>query len=156
MFNKYQHPKSGVSVLGMLLVNGATLCAEDVYDSTSGKWEPCPIPGIVLGNTQTLWVRPRDLTLDERNLLKYLAKQPKGSFDCIAKKPSDIRQFMVVPGPNYNWDSRINTPEVLHPECIQPLQDIGFLAKDPHSHGHGVEFYVLTDVGRAAAMKIAA
>jgi hypothetical protein len=91
MLIEHQHPKSGIPVFGMRLAHGAVLCAEDVYDSTSG-WEPCPAPGLVLGNTPTVWVRPRNLTQDEQDLLGYLASRPKGCFDCIAKNPSDARQ----------------------------------------------------------------
>ena len=45
-------------VYGYLLQSGDELEATDVYDSTNGKWESCPCPGLVIGKgISTRWVR---------------------------------------------------------------------------------------------------
>ena len=49
----------GRTIYGQRLVVGDTLQVTDVYDSTSGEWQPCPCPGVPLtatGDTVT-WVR---------------------------------------------------------------------------------------------------
>jgi len=45
-------------IYGIRLKAGTILEATDVYASTSGKWELCPCPGLILGMTHTIWVRP--------------------------------------------------------------------------------------------------
>lgn len=46
-------------VSGYLLEPGDVLEATDLYDSTSGVWEPCPCPGLALGDgTGAVWIRP--------------------------------------------------------------------------------------------------
>ena len=46
------------AVVGFRLQSGDMLEPNDVYNSTTGKWERCPHPGIILGETETVWVRP--------------------------------------------------------------------------------------------------
>ncbi len=47
------------SVHGCQLEPGDVLEASDVYDSTSGNWEPCPVPGFTLQpGLEVIWVRP--------------------------------------------------------------------------------------------------
>jgi hypothetical protein len=39
---------------------GTVLERTDLYLSTTGSWEPCPCPGVTLGEGNTTqWVRPR-------------------------------------------------------------------------------------------------
>jgi hypothetical protein len=46
-------------VYGYLLEEGDTLEATDVYDSSNGKWENCPCPGLIIGKgLSTKWIRP--------------------------------------------------------------------------------------------------
>lgn len=55
------HAPAGMpaGVFGRQLEEGDVLQATDVYDSTSGAWEPCPVPGLKLGEgIATTWVRP--------------------------------------------------------------------------------------------------
>lgn len=53
------HPRSGHYVFGEKLPAGTVLEATDLYDSSSGRWEPCPCPGLVLQEgVATTWVRP--------------------------------------------------------------------------------------------------
>lgn len=55
----YEHPMSGLGVFGERLKPGDTIAPDDVYDSTNGKWEKAPYPGLVLQKgTTTIWVRP--------------------------------------------------------------------------------------------------
>ena len=61
----YVHPNHGpmgagkTHVYGWKIEPGETLEATDVYSSSSGYWEACPCPGLVLqeGNA-VVWVRP--------------------------------------------------------------------------------------------------
>ncbi len=56
---KITHPKSNEVIEGTQLGYGDVLSENDVYDSSSGKWEKCPCPGLVLQNgTAAIWVRP--------------------------------------------------------------------------------------------------
>lgn len=47
---------------GRRLTPGEIIQANDVYDSTSGKWEKSPCPGLILQKGQegyeVIWVRP--------------------------------------------------------------------------------------------------
>jgi len=56
----HNHPMTGVPVFGTLIESGTRLEENDVYDSTNGKWEECPCPGIILqtDGTHVIWVRP--------------------------------------------------------------------------------------------------
>lgn len=46
-------------MIGNLLEAGDVLRPTDVYESTSGDWEPCPCPGLPIGEgVATRWVRP--------------------------------------------------------------------------------------------------
>ena len=62
--NKYAVRERPHGVLGRRLRSGEVLLATDVYESTSGRWEPCPCPGIRLllpqgeNSSAVLWVRP--------------------------------------------------------------------------------------------------
>lgn len=58
-FQTYGAWPGSQSVHGCQLEPGDVVEATDVYDSTSGNWEPCPVPGSTLqpGLTVT-WVRP--------------------------------------------------------------------------------------------------
>ena len=63
---KYHHNKRSLEltgrshvVFGHRLEAGDVIQPDDVYDSTSGKWEKPPISGIPLGEgNATVWVRP--------------------------------------------------------------------------------------------------
>ena len=37
---------------------GTTLEPTDLYASTTGKWELCPCPGIIMNSPDVIWVRP--------------------------------------------------------------------------------------------------
>ena len=46
-------------VFGRRLVPGDVIQKDDVYESTTGKWEKAPCPGVVLeAGVETVWVRP--------------------------------------------------------------------------------------------------
>jgi hypothetical protein len=53
------HPRSGTEITGYRLQPGDTIRSTDVYDSTNGRWDAAPCPGLTLGEgTATVWVRP--------------------------------------------------------------------------------------------------
>ena len=55
----HAHPESGVTIRGIKLRSGDILSPTDVFSSMSGKWSPCPCPGIILTEEVTVtWVRP--------------------------------------------------------------------------------------------------
>lgn len=150
------HTQTGIPLLGMLLVAGAQLRSSDHYDSTSGKWEPCPTPGVVLSeNASAIWVRPNELTDDERRLLMALSSQCKGRFDCIAKVPRHAKGFVLIPTPDYNWDRRIENP-LIEGEHIQSLLDVGYLERRQNDKNPDdeTEFFVLTSLGWDAALAL--
>lgn len=46
-------------VYGYLLEEGDVLTENDVYDSSNGHWEKCPVPGLPIGaGGSACWVRP--------------------------------------------------------------------------------------------------
>ena len=53
-----KHPLTDVPLEGALLERGDVLQPGDMYDSTTGEWEECSTPGVIIGDTVTLWVRP--------------------------------------------------------------------------------------------------
>ena len=53
-----KHPESGALILGERLPVGTRLLDTDYYDSTTGKWAPCPCPGLVIQEgCDVIWVR---------------------------------------------------------------------------------------------------
>lgn len=55
----HKHSRSDLAVFGELLKPGDTIAADDMYDSSNGKWESAPCPGLVLQKgTAAIWVRP--------------------------------------------------------------------------------------------------
>ena len=140
---QHTHPTSGVLIDGTMLVAGAILREDDKYNSADGAWRKCPCPGIVLGRTNTIWVRPSGLSLNAQYLLAYLSQRESGLYSYVTKRAADCRGWVVVPGPNFNWDPRVQTPTVLHPECLQELADCGLL-----SFNVGRQLYSLTEDGK--------
>lgn len=55
----YNNPYTKNVIFGARLQAGDRLKVTDIYASTSGEWEVCPCPGVVLGKTDTLWIRPQ-------------------------------------------------------------------------------------------------
>lgn len=56
----HEHPMNmHERVYGVRLAAGAVLNADtDVYDSSNGRWEQCPCPGLTLGEgIETVWIR---------------------------------------------------------------------------------------------------
>ena len=55
----YYRSKSGYDLYGYLLTTGDILKDTDMYDSSNGKWESCPCPGLVLQEGISVrWIRP--------------------------------------------------------------------------------------------------
>jgi len=55
-----KHPDSEAEITGTIVTAGDILRKGDMYASSSGKWEPCPTPGITLENRSVQWVRPTE------------------------------------------------------------------------------------------------
>jgi len=62
MVEIHYHPKNkGEVVIGRRLVSGERIKAGDVYDSSCGKWEKAPCPGLVIqAGSTTYWVRKEE------------------------------------------------------------------------------------------------
>lgn len=55
----YYKSNKGDEVYGYLLATGDTVQDTDVYNSSNGKWEPCPCPGLTIQlGASVKWVRP--------------------------------------------------------------------------------------------------
>lgn len=58
-----RHRRTNAMVFGQVLGEGEILKEDDVYESSSGRWERCTCPGVALGTrteAHPLWVRPVD------------------------------------------------------------------------------------------------
>lgn len=57
---RFYHPDPSVPfIVGRQVMSGETLEPTDVYSSSNGRWEPCPCPGLILGEGHSvIWVRP--------------------------------------------------------------------------------------------------
>ena len=56
---RFIHPLSGIPVFGELLKPGDELKEGDVYPSSSGQWQNCPVLGLkIQPGCTTIWVRP--------------------------------------------------------------------------------------------------
>ncbi len=125
------HPKSGKIVEGLRLVPGAVFREEDLYTSTSGDWEPCPMDvseGVELKQTPAIWIRPGNLSEPARTLLAVLS-DPKAFYSCAIES---TRGTVAAPAPHWNHDGRWDLPIILHPECLQELVDVGYLKFGEH------------------------
>lgn len=123
---RHVHPVSGEVITGIQLVEGAILRDEDVYDSTTGKWERLPImTGGRLSQTRTIWVRPQGISDEARHLLMILSVRGGNLYHCIAER-SGI--YYHIPVPDFDWDTRVQTNRVQHPRAIQELVDCGYLS----------------------------
>lgn len=137
----FLHPETGDVMTGMRLVRGAILRPGDAYDSTSGRWTPCPSPGLQLGATKTLWVRPIiGLLPDERDLLTKLV-----TWRAHAAQRRSSRGWYIIPTRGYasSWNHALQPPFVDHPECLQSLTDVGLLYLEDGVYSptaFGVEF----------------
>ena len=60
--NPRLHTVPGCTISGRKLEAGEVLEATDVYESSNGQWEPCPCPGLKLGEgVACIWIRPGGL-----------------------------------------------------------------------------------------------
>lgn len=57
--NPYSPPgtRSATAIVGRRLETGDVLEPTDVYASTSGNWEPCPVPGLTITSVTVEWIR---------------------------------------------------------------------------------------------------
>lgn len=123
---RHVHPVSGEVIEGIRLVEGAVLREEDVYDSTTGKWEAGPCAGLTLQNTRTIWVRPQNLSGDAKALLVALTYYKGELFATIGKRDS---QYWLIPTADFDWDPRVGLKSIRHPELLRELVDFGYLSQ---------------------------
>ncbi|MDB5244234.1 MAG: hypothetical protein JWN18_104 [Parcubacteria group bacterium] len=137
--NTHLHPISGVRTNGIRLGAGARLEAGDHYDSASGTWERCPIPGAKLEpGCRVVWIRSTELSPEGNVLLTYL--RVYGFYLTLS------HHWKVIPSAKWKDDPRMDW-KVLHPGAAQDLIDLGFVCERSDS---GI--YELTDAGRDYGM----
>jgi len=72
----HHHPKSGVPISGLRLGPSfrIRLEATDVFNSSSGEWQVCPVPGATIEpGCETIWIRPHaSLSRDAEQMLMQL------------------------------------------------------------------------------------
>src|SRR5271167_1453826 len=98
------HPISNTAIDGMELAAGAVLKETDVYDSTTGRWEPIP-PGIVEMTLRVRhaakFVRPRgELSDAGKGVLAYLARWNL----CLTERA----WWVAIPSPHHKNDGRMD------------------------------------------------
>lgn len=54
----HNNPYVRSPIYGIRIQPGTKLEEKDVYASTRGTWEPCPCPGVILQDSEIIWVRP--------------------------------------------------------------------------------------------------
>ncbi len=137
------HPETQIPIAGMILRPGATLQENDWYASTDGKWQLCPIPGLILqAGCNVMWVRPCvELSLEAKSLLAELAPY---NF-CLTHHI----HWKMIPSPAWKYDGRMDW-ELLHPECVQELLDYGFLELHPEDPS----VYQLSEAGRTVGKEL--
>ena len=140
----YTHPISRVPINGTRLAPGAVLQEIDKYNSTDGEWRACPVAvGTVPHGNHVIWVRPRDLSEEGKDLLRFLTAHPGELYSYIARRDYG---YVVVPTQNWRLSTaamNLATPSVKHRECVQELADFGLLSFDPIA-----EVYSVTASGR--------
>lgn len=145
----YVHPQSGAETRGVRLGPGAIVSEVDVYDSTSGDWEPCSTPGCKLEpGFAAVFVRPTELGKEAKEFLVdmmaelfYLA-HPTGQFWVGAN-------WYRVSSPDWHPDSQVGLA-LRHQEIPPQLLQLGHIALLPESQ----TVYGLTDIGREVAQTL--
>jgi len=107
------------------------------------------------------------LSENAKILLMYLNSYREEVFKCIAEQRSS-NVFYVIPGPNFNWDGRIDIQSyrIRHPECVYELFDHGFLIVGMHEvsnwktdyscvwESYENRVYTLTEEGKREGLKL--
>ena len=64
------HPDSGIAIKGERIKKGERIQENDVYASTTGKWERCPFhpANVLLQTDHVVWVRPAQAVETEEKL----------------------------------------------------------------------------------------
>ncbi len=137
-------PREGI--FGMRLAPGAILRNYDLYLSTTGRWDRCPCPGVVLENTEVIWIRPGGIPENVRGLLCDLTSCGGDLYGCVMERNG---AYYIVPDPTWNGDSRTQIKRVEHPEYLQDLIDYGYLAVNQEDR-----VYTLTDEGKHEGVRL--
>jgi len=134
------HPISATPIEGMSITAGAVLRKTDVYDSTTGKWEPVP-PALVGSTLQkghgAFFIRPNTELSDDGKA--FLANLVWGNLLLTYRN-----WWIVIPSLEWKYDGRMDW-QVLCPDCIPELVSYGYV--EPHPDDPAV--YQLTDKGRS-------
>lgn len=100
--------------------------------------------------------RTAELSENARILLGFL-NLPGNVLTCVAHAPHLATPYVAIPSPTFNWDSRVPTPRVMHPECLQELVGLGYLAYGEYERQWGSNFvYTLTEAGKQKGAEILA
>ena len=124
------------------LATGTELREGDLYLSSSGRFESCPVPGLeIQPGCRTLWFRPTATFSDESEvLLRYLA----ATGFLLVRNYSRKDQWRFVPSIDSAHDGRMDWT-VVNPEPIPNLIDVGLLESYPLED----EVYRLTPLARS-------
>ena len=68
-----------------------------------------------------------ELSENARRLLGLLNLLGGEIYSCIAFSWGLAKPYVIIPSPNFNWDTRVKTPDVLHPEAILELVRLGYM-----------------------------
>lgn len=63
-YTVHEHPRSGERIPGRRLQPGEVVHKQDLYDSSSGRWESAPCPGLVIEEGAAAYF-VRSSTLDQ-------------------------------------------------------------------------------------------
>lgn len=139
---EHLHPDTRVALNGILLGEGAMLRGSDLYASTDGTWQQCPIPGLFIKQgCKVSWIRHDKLSSEAKSLLAYLIQW---NFYLTER-----HWWIVIPSPKWQHDSRMDW-KVLHPECVQELREYGLI----HQYPYDENVYELTDAGRLTGKQL--
>jgi hypothetical protein len=94
----------------------------------------------------------KKLSRNAKSLLRHLASP--GQIYCYVARASS-GGFVFVPSKDFNWDGRVSTPRILHPEALTELVDHGFLRRGEYeislpgmTHGGYNLIYEVTEEGK--------
>lgn len=163
----FKHSCGEDVVKGLQLFPGARLRAGDLYESSSGKWTPCPGFEGRLEHAQPIWVRPKArLSKEAKKLLKTWANYSNHQIRVMRQDRQSDFYFLCVPW--FNWDGRLPLElATADLDVIQELLDYGYvtaefvLVRNPDTEhstaapGSVNETYILNESGRdlAATLK---
>jgi len=115
-------------IFGRRLRAGETIQEGDVYDSTTGKWEKAPCPGLVIaGGCTTYWVRPESSGEERKKIVivveavtNRVVRIIEGQDHAALRFEEKVREiFAEFSYPHYDIImARARTASELHQACF--------------------------------------